>query len=89
MKELEAKLHHERMDGTFQREMLQYLIQDKVDIEIDQSLLSTGMYDDDEDDDDDDDEEEGKRFVKQIMFHIHWPLYELVQNLEDVCMYDI
>lgn len=35
-----AKLHQERMDSTFQRDMLQYLIQDKVDIEIDDSLLS-------------------------------------------------
>ena len=39
-KELLAKLHQERMDSTFQRDMLQYLIQDKVDIEIDDSLLS-------------------------------------------------
>ena len=39
-KELLAKLHQERMDGTFQRDMLQYLIQDKVDIEIDDSLLT-------------------------------------------------
>ena len=28
------------MDSTFQRDMLQYLIQDKVDIEIDDSILS-------------------------------------------------
>lgn len=40
------------MDGTFQREMLQYLIQDKVDIDIDRSLLSPGVDDDEEDDDD-------------------------------------
>ena len=38
-KELVAKLHQERMDGTFQRDMLQYLIRDKVDIDIDDSLL--------------------------------------------------
>ena len=38
-KELLAKLHQERMDSTFQRDMLQYLIQDKVDIEIDDSLI--------------------------------------------------
>ena len=38
-KELEAKLHQERMDSTFQRDMLQYLIQDQVDIQIDESLF--------------------------------------------------
>ena len=38
-KELVAKLHQERMDGTFQRDMLQYLIRDKVDLDIDDSLL--------------------------------------------------
>ena len=38
-KELVAKLHQERMDGTFQRDMLQYLIRDKGDIDIDDSLL--------------------------------------------------
>ncbi len=38
-KELEAKLHQERMDSTFQRDMLQYLIQDATGVEIDSSLL--------------------------------------------------
>ena len=38
-KELLAKLHQERMDSTFQRDMLQYLIQDKVDIEIDDGFM--------------------------------------------------
>ena len=38
-KELGAKLHQERMDSTFQRDMLQYLIQDQVDIQIDESLF--------------------------------------------------
>ena len=38
-KELEAKLHQERMDSTFQRDMLQYLIQDQADIQIDESLF--------------------------------------------------
>ena len=38
-KELEAKLHQERMDSTFQRDMLQYLIQDQVDIQIDENLF--------------------------------------------------
>ena len=39
-KELVAKLHQERMDSTFQRDMLHYLIQDKVDIDIDDSLIT-------------------------------------------------
>ena len=38
-KELQAKLHQERMDSTFQRDMLQYLIQDSVDVQIDENLL--------------------------------------------------
>ena len=38
-KELTAKLHQERMDATFQRDMLQYLIADKVDIDFDDSIL--------------------------------------------------
>ena len=40
-KELMAKLHHERMDTTFQRDILHYLIQDKVDVEIDDSIIGT------------------------------------------------
>ena len=40
-KELLAKLHQERMDTTFQRDMLQYLIADKVDIDFDEAVLTS------------------------------------------------
>lgn len=39
-KDLSAKLHQYKMDSTYQRDVLQILIQDKENIDIDESLLS-------------------------------------------------
>ena len=41
-RELVAKLHQEQMESIFQRDMLQYLIQDKVDVEIDNGVIWQG-----------------------------------------------
>lgn len=38
-KELLARLHQEKIESTLQRDMLQYLIKDHVEIDIDDSLL--------------------------------------------------
>lgn len=48
-RELQAKLHQERMDSTFQRDMLQYLIQSNkgIAVEIDDNLLGTRDEDSD------------------------------------------
>jgi len=41
-KEMEAKLHQEQMESIFQRDMLQYLIYDKVDVAVDHGLIWQG-----------------------------------------------
>jgi len=43
-RELVAKLHQEQMESIFQRDMLQYLIQDKVDVEIDNGIIWQGGF---------------------------------------------
>ena len=44
-KELIAKLHQERMDSTFQRDMLQFLIQDEVQLDVDDIIQNRqGVY---------------------------------------------
>ena len=42
-KEMEAKLHQEQMESIFQRDMLQYLIQDKVDVAVDHGIIWQGQ----------------------------------------------
>jgi len=42
-KEMEAKLHQEQMESIFQRDMLQYLIQDKVDVAVDHGVTWQGQ----------------------------------------------
>jgi len=42
-KEMEAKLHQEQMESIFQRDMLQYLIQDKVDVAVDHGVIWQGQ----------------------------------------------
>jgi len=41
-KEMEAKLHQEQMESIFQRDMLQYLIQDKADVAVDHGVIWQG-----------------------------------------------
>ena len=41
-KEMEAKLHQEQMESIFQRDMLQYLIHDKVDVAVDHGIIWQG-----------------------------------------------
>jgi len=41
-KEMEAKLHQEQMESILQRDMLQYLIQDKVDVAVDHGIIWQG-----------------------------------------------
>jgi len=43
-KEMEAKLHQEQMESIFQRDMLQYLIQDKVDVAVDHGIIWQGRF---------------------------------------------
>ena len=43
-KEMEAKLHQEQMESIFQRDMLQYLIQDKVDVAVDHGVIWQGQH---------------------------------------------
>jgi len=41
-KEMEAKLHQQQMESIFQRDMLQYLIHDKVDVAVDHGIIWQG-----------------------------------------------
>ena len=41
-KETEAKLHQEQMESIFQRDLLQYLIQDKADVAVDHGIIWQG-----------------------------------------------
>ena len=43
-KEMEAKLHQEQMESIFQRDMLQYLIQDKADVAVDHGIIWQGPF---------------------------------------------
>jgi len=43
-REMEAKLHQEQMESIFQRDMLQYLIQDKVDVAVDHGVIWQGHF---------------------------------------------
>jgi len=43
-KEMEAKLHQEQMESIFQRDMLQYLIHDKVDVAVDHGIIWQGRF---------------------------------------------